>query len=227
MATPLTDSINALITYANEITGAEDITLSDAIEKLCEGYGGGDVMTEIAKGDEIFYGKEIVLENSVITIGDAAFFAKNIAKITGYNVTTIGVRAFSAGSYPFEFNFPKLEHTYAYAFSDKTFANKTVIIHATNVERSTFERSRNIPSIKYTKANKIDADQIYNCSSVTQIVINSTPSSISSIAFRNATNLTDIYVPWSEGSVASAPWGATKATIHYDTVFDENGDPII
>lgn len=42
MATPLTDSINALTTYANEVTGAEDTTLSDAVGRLCEGYGGGD-----------------------------------------------------------------------------------------------------------------------------------------------------------------------------------------
>lgn len=33
--------------------------------------------------------------------------------------------------------------------------------------------------------------------------------------------LTDIYVPWSEGEVANAPWGATTATIHYDTPLDD------
>ena len=42
MSTPLTDSINALTAYANETTGAEDTTLSDAVGRLCEGYGGGD-----------------------------------------------------------------------------------------------------------------------------------------------------------------------------------------
>ena len=41
MSTPLTDSINALTAYANETTGAEDTTLSDAVGRLCEGYGGG------------------------------------------------------------------------------------------------------------------------------------------------------------------------------------------
>ena len=39
MNTPLTDSINALTAYANETTGAEDTTLSDAVGRLCEGYG--------------------------------------------------------------------------------------------------------------------------------------------------------------------------------------------
>lgn len=39
--TPLTDAINALTTYANETTGASDTTLSDAVETLVDGYGGG------------------------------------------------------------------------------------------------------------------------------------------------------------------------------------------
>ena len=41
MATPLTDSINALTTYANEVTGASDTTLSDAVHTLASGHGGG------------------------------------------------------------------------------------------------------------------------------------------------------------------------------------------
>ena len=41
MSTPLTDSINALTTYANEVTGASDTTLSDAVYTLASGYGGG------------------------------------------------------------------------------------------------------------------------------------------------------------------------------------------
>lgn len=41
MSTPLTDSINALTTYANEVTGASDTNLSDAVHTLASGYGGG------------------------------------------------------------------------------------------------------------------------------------------------------------------------------------------
>lgn len=41
MATPLTDSINALTVYANEVTGKSDTTLSDAVGSLVEGYGQG------------------------------------------------------------------------------------------------------------------------------------------------------------------------------------------
>lgn len=37
----LTDSIEALTTYANGVTGESDTTLSDAVESLADGYGGG------------------------------------------------------------------------------------------------------------------------------------------------------------------------------------------
>lgn len=41
MSTPLTDSINALTTYANEVTGGSDTNLSDAVHTLASGYGQG------------------------------------------------------------------------------------------------------------------------------------------------------------------------------------------
>lgn len=41
MSTPLTDSINALTAYANEVTGQSDTNLSDAVHTLASGYGGG------------------------------------------------------------------------------------------------------------------------------------------------------------------------------------------
>lgn len=50
MSTPLTDSINALTTYANEVTGASDTTLSDAVHTLASGYGGGGSGLEYETG---------------------------------------------------------------------------------------------------------------------------------------------------------------------------------
>ena len=46
MATPLTDSINALTTYANEVTGQSDTNLSDAVHTLASGYGQGGGITQ-------------------------------------------------------------------------------------------------------------------------------------------------------------------------------------
>lgn len=47
MATPLTDSINALTAYANEVTGASNTNLSDAVHTLASGYGGGSAFNPL------------------------------------------------------------------------------------------------------------------------------------------------------------------------------------
>ena len=54
------------------------------------------------------------------------------------------------------------------------------------------------------------------CSGLTTITFQGTPTSIDSAAFKDCSNLTTINVPWAEGAVANAPWGATNATIHYN-----------
>ena len=54
------------------------------------------------------------------------------------------------------------------------------------------------------------------CTSLTNIIFKGTPTSISSTAFEACGNLTVINVPWAEGEVAGAPWGATNATINYN-----------
>ena len=55
-----------------------------------------------------------------------------------------------------------------------------------------------------------------NCTGLTTITFEGTPQSINSYAFSGCTNLTTINVPWAEGAVANAPWGATNATINYN-----------
>ena len=56
----------------------------------------------------------------------------------------------------------------------------------------------------------------YGCTGLTSITFEGKPNSIANNAFNNCTNLTTINVPWAEGEVANAPWGATNATINYN-----------
>lgn len=55
-----------------------------------------------------------------------------------------------------------------------------------------------------------------NCGYLTSVTFNGTPSSIGQNAFGSCQNLTTINVPWAEGAVSGAPWGATNATINYN-----------
>lgn len=50
----------------------------------------------------------------------------------------------------------------------------------------------------------------------TTITFKGTPTRIGTNAFANCTKLTTINVPWAEGAVENAPWGATNATINYN-----------
>lgn len=61
----------------------------------------------------------------------------------------------------------------------------------------------------------VGGSAFYNCSALKEITFNSKPS-INSTAFKNCYQLLTINVPWAEGEVANAPWGATNATINYN-----------
>lgn len=69
-------------------------------------------------------------------------------------------------------------------------------------------------------------DIFRDCISLEKIIFKGIPTTVANSVFSNCINIKDIYVPWEEGEVANAPWGATKATIHYNTTYDENGNPI-
>lgn len=55
----------------------------------------------------------------------------------------------------------------------------------------------------------------YGCTGLTSITFLGTPTNLADEPFKGCTNLKDIYVPWAEGDIAGAPWGATNATVHY------------
>lgn len=55
-----------------------------------------------------------------------------------------------------------------------------------------------------------------NCTGLTSITFEGNPNTIHPSAFNGCSNLTTINVPWAEGAVANAPWGATNATINYN-----------
>ncbi len=76
------------------------------------------------------------------------------------------------------------------------------------------------------KLKTISAGAYGNCTGLTEITLPNTLTSIAANSFNGCTNITDIYCGFAEGAVANAPWGATNATIHYNTQYDADGNPI-
>lgn len=70
--------------------------------------------------------------------------------------------------------------------------------------------------IVHENITKIEGQAFGGCTGLTTVTFKGTPTSIITNAFNGCTNLTVINVPWAEGEVAYAPWGATNATINYN-----------
>lgn len=87
----------------------------------------------------------------------------------------------------------------------------------TSIGNFAFEFCINLALTSLSKSlTSIGAGAFSSCTSLTSITFKGTPTTIASDAFDGCTNLTDIKVPWAEGAVANAPWGATNATITYN-----------
>ena len=54
------------------------------------------------------------------------------------------------------------------------------------------------------------------CTTLSSITFKGKPSKVQSNSFGGCSKLLTINVPWAEGEVANAPWGATNATINYN-----------
>ena len=80
-----------------------------------------------------------------------------------------------------------------------------------------FFRCNNLTSISLPESIvSLPSYAIYGCTNLSSITFQGTPSVINSAAFVQCGNLTTINVPWSEGEVAHAPWGADNATVNYN-----------
>lgn len=78
--TPLTDSIEALTTYANQVTGASDTNLSDAVYTLAQGYGGetpkGNIQALITHGTE-WVNTNLLIDSTKIFVFDGIISTYN------------------------------------------------------------------------------------------------------------------------------------------------------
>ncbi len=207
MSTPLTDSINALTTYANEVTGASDTNLSDAVHTLASGYGGGYTLDDIAEGALTNMQEVTITSNNIApyTFSSSRFKVVHLA-----NATFVGFRAF-AGSYVQIVDISKVE-------------NVTDAFYGCSYLTGSYGESDGV--LRLPKLKKANRYAFYN-TQIKKVFFESIAEDLQKEIFYSCNKLTDIYVPWSEGEVANAPWTNNANTVvHYDTVYDENGEPI-
>ena len=163
----------------------------------------GDTLSNIADAirDKKGTSDTILVENMAEEIsgiggGDIkSLLDKSITSISDNSITTIGTNAFYNCTALETFHFPKLTTIGSSAF----FGCSSLAI-------------TDLPRL----CTSIGKSAFFGCTSLTSITFYTTPTSGMLSVFQNCTNLNVINVPWAEGEVLGAPWGATNATINYN-----------
>ena len=100
----------------------------------------------------------------------------------------------------------------------------------TNIKANVFMNNTSVITIVLpTSLKTLEAYALSNMSALTTVTFRNTVEMLAPIGyygqFMNCNALADIYVPWSEGQVDGAPWSASVATIHYNSVVEEEKVP--
>lgn len=163
---------------------------------------------------------------SVTNVATTVFRDKTaITSIHAPNCVSVVNFAFSGCSGVTEIEFPKLENVGTNAFTNIR-ATRIVLPALKTAGAGAFASQAMVRHICVGEnVETLAASFFNNMLAGWSIKLKGKPTSIATNAFAS-TNSGDIYVPWSEGEVANAPWGATSATIHYDTVYDSEWNVI-
>lgn len=221
----------------------------EAVEAIEAGGGGSDIIAALAdRTITQFPYNEL---EGVVAIGENAFHscARMQGTLFPSTVTSIGVSAFTGcrkiaftelpydiiriGSYAFQdcnalalTTLPKIpcDGTYigAYVFQNcYALAITELPTGVKGLSTSCFENCTGLESMYFPSSLNMGNNCFYGCTGLETVTFGATASAISSTAFKNCTALTTINVPWAEGEVANAPWGASNATINYNYTGEE------
>lgn len=142
--------------------------------------------------------EEVEIPDTVTALANKAFFnCRSLKSITNYdNIISIGECGLSTMGKEFLIDHlpPNIETISNQAF-DSTLTGRSILIFPASVKT-------------------VGSRAFYGCA-ITNVIFRGTPETLSD-AFTAVRSLSNIYVPWAEGEVEGAPWGATNATIHYN-----------
>ena len=161
------------------------------------------------------------LPSGITSIGDSAFSSCRNLALTSLpdGLTSIGNTAFEACSNLALTSLPSgITSIGKNAFRNCTKLALTSLPDGlTSISNSAFGSCTKLALTSLPSGiTSIGNSAFKDCTSLTSITFTGKPTTISSSAFEGCTNLTTINVPWAEGEVANAPWGATNATINYN-----------
>lgn len=145
------------------------------------------------------------------------FFDGSSNELTLANITRLRDKALEANEYITKIDLPNVEEIGINAFYYCGNLVEVLMPKIKVIERTAFALCSGLIITRLPNTLQEIGDYAFqSCNSLTNITFNGKPSVLSTEAFKNCTNLTVINVPWAEGAIAGAPWGASNATINYN-----------
>lgn len=162
--------------------------------------------------------KEINIPET-LTMHEYAFYDCSMLTTVSFpKATLIENSSFCSCGKLVEVDLPKVQRIGSSCFSNcASLANLTLGNDLTRVDDYAFYSCTSLPEI-FKFGSKVTwlGSYLFRDSSVKEVHLNSKLTNMSSSCF-SSSSITDIYVPWAEGEVSYAPWGATNATVHYES----------
>lgn len=154
-------------------------------------------------------------------------YLPEVVNVTGLNATTDSV--FNGCRSLERIELPKFEGKIRTTWFDACYNLREIILpHLKGIQgTNNFRNCYALEKLYLPECDYWASTNFTGCNSLKKICLYKKPSTMGATAL-NAPALEDIYVLWSQGEVAGAPWGAPSGcTVHYNTQYDDDGEPII
>lgn len=192
---PTAESVKAklqgIIDKSNATTGETDTTVTEAVDRLIEGYGsGGDSMAiarSIADGSITEY-----VDDEIEKIKDNAFYACNSLKsISLAKAKTIGISAFQ-NTLLHSVDLPSVTMIKANAFSKCLSLTSIAFENATTIRYGAFNNCTKLEKIYLPAATDIAPYSFRECSALKRVCLPKYTGTSSSCIFFECTSLTSV-----------------------------------
>lgn len=171
--------------------------------------------------------QNVELSNDVTYIGPYAFRYCPLNSLTKLpnSLTKIGTNAFYGASNMSLTELPNeiIDINSQAFYSCRALALTKLPSKLTRLKDNVFNTCTGLVSMEiHSGIVDLDSCVFESCTNLKNVTFKGTPSSIRDSVFRYCNQEMVINVPWAEGEVANAPWGATNATINYNYVAPES-----
>lgn len=186
-------------------------------------YSEGDI--KICEVQELVdYINENLPDNEKYVSGDSnedliSLIERNITEFSiPESITSIGDYAFAGLSKLTAVELPEGLITIGqHSFTGCGFSEIELPPNLTAIRNYAFSGCSNLSSVTIPESVLgIQSEGFSTCLALQEVTFKGTPRSVASNTFYNCFNLNTINVPWAEGEVTGAPWGAPNATINYN-----------